>query len=187
MNRLGAVYMMTAYVGLGMGAAASAQTSEPFLFGTTLRSIPNATSSLGEGNPIPVDGRYWFADIPMAENMFPIVDDRLFVTTNLNFTFGTSPDFSFVPTVGPGLRWYPVRFISLYSQGRLGTLTFSSYTLLANVGIDVNIPVGESAVLVVGAEYFNRRVRELAGFIDGEQWYISGDGIGFRLGILWRE
>ena len=53
-----------------MGAAASAQTSEPFLFGTTLRSIPNATSSLGEGNPVPVDGRYWFADIPMAENMF---------------------------------------------------------------------------------------------------------------------
>ena len=74
------------------------------------------------------------------------------MTTNLNFTFGTSPDFSFVPTVGPGLRWYPVRFISLYSQGRLGTLTFSSYTLMANVGIDVNIPVGESAVLVVGAE-----------------------------------
>ena len=124
------------------------------------------------------------------------------MTTNLNFTFGTSPDFSFVPTVGPGLRWYPVRFISLYSQGRLGTLTFSSYTLMANVGIDVNIPVGESAVLVVGAEYFpvgesavlvvgaeyfNRRVRELAGLIDGEQWYISGDGIGFRLGILWRE
>ena len=97
-----------------------------------------------------------------------------------HFTFGTSPDFSLVPTFGPGLRWYPVRFISLYSQGRLGTL-------MANVGIDVNIPVGESAVLVVGAEYFDRRVRELAGFIDGEQWYISGDGIGFRFGILWRE
>ena len=108
-------------------------------------------------------------------------------TTNLNLTFGTSPDFSLVPTVGPGLRWYPGRFISLYSQGRLGTLTFSSYTLMANVGIDVNIPVGESAALVVGAEYFNRRVRELAGFIDGEQWYISGDGVGFRLGLLWRE
>ena len=187
MKRLGAVYMMTVSVGLGMGAAASAQTSEPFLFGTTIRSIPNATSSLGEGNPTPVDGRYWFADIPMAENQFPIVDDRLFVTTNLNLTFGTSPDFSLVPTVGPGLRWYPVRFISLYSQGRLGTLTFSSYTLMANVGIDVNIPVGESAALVVGAEYFNRRVRELAGFIDGEQWYISGDGMGFRLGLLWRD
>ena len=42
MNRLGAVYMMTVYLVLGMGAAASAQTSEPFLFGTTLRSIPNA-------------------------------------------------------------------------------------------------------------------------------------------------
>ena len=94
MNRLGAVYMMTVYLVLGMGAAASAQTSEPFL---------------------------------------------------------------------------------------------CSYTLMANVGIDVNIPVGESTFLVVGAEYFNRRVRELAGFIDGEQWYISGDGIGFRLGILWRE
>ena len=58
MNRLGAVYMMTVYLVLGMGAAASAQTSEPFLIGTTIRSIPNATSSLGEGKPIPVDARW---------------------------------------------------------------------------------------------------------------------------------
>ena len=50
MNRLGAVYMMTVSVGLGMGAAAFAQTSEPFLFGTHIHRTLLLSPSFNRGS-----------------------------------------------------------------------------------------------------------------------------------------
>ena len=57
MNRLGAVYMMTVYLVLGMGAAASTQTSEPFLCSYTLMANVGIDVNIPVGESTFLNGR----------------------------------------------------------------------------------------------------------------------------------
>lgn len=133
--------------------------------------------------PITTGGvRRTAVDIPVIEIRVPVKNLPLSATvhTSTTWVWGGGFKHSSVDTsIGGGLRWQPIRHVAVFAQGHVGTFIFNSYTLLGNVGLDIEIPVGDKRV-ILGAEYFSRRVRELAGFYDG-QWRASGKGIGFRV------
>ena len=155
-------------------SAAQESDGPSVVLGTTIR-------------PIASDGKeYWLVEIPMVEGDIPIRGEHLSVTLDGGMTWGTKGGFSVESTVGGGLRWSPSRFFDVYTQGHFGTFLFNNYTLLGTVGVEVNVPAGESASLGLGVEYFGRRNRELAGFITKPQWYASGRGVGVRVSVRMR-
>ena len=110
----------------------------------------------------------------------------------MTFSWGIRGGFSHNASIGIGLRWSPVEYISLYAQTHVGTFLFTNRTHLRHVGFDINIPrystsssgrIARDRYLVIGVEYFDRRAVKWAGYLEGPQWYASGRGVAIRFGI----
>jgi hypothetical protein len=135
---------------------------------------------------------YVIVDAPAFDVQMRLSDKQVFVTMPLTLSWGIRGGFSHNASIGIGLRWSPVNYVSVYAQTHIGTFLFTNRTHLRHVGIDINIPrysvsstgaVRRDKYLVFGVEYFNRSVVRWAGFMDGPQWYASGRGIAIRFGI----
>jgi hypothetical protein len=173
-RRLFIVGMALMLAAVSAGEAAAQGTELDGVLGTTIRRIDHGGKT------------FWLAEIPMLELEFPIAEDRVAGFLSLGTTWGTKGGFSVEWTTGGGLRWRPNRVFAVHASGQFGTFVFNNYTLLGVAGFEVYFPLGDSIDLAVGAEYFNRRNRELAGFISKPQWYVSGDGVGARVGFAFR-
>jgi hypothetical protein len=96
-------------------------------------------------------------------------------------------------SIGVGIIWAPSPYVSASAKTRFGTFFFNNRTHLRSVGLDISIPIqrrqmAENLIrgtrfLVVGVEYFRRDVVKWAGFMEGPQWYASGNGVAIRAGI----
>jgi len=128
------------------------------------------------------DKEYVLADVPMFEGAVGGTG-KYMLTLDLGITWGVKGGTSADPYFGDALRWYPVPHIGLFAQGRIGTLLFNNITVLGSTGVDVEIPIGARRRVIIGMEYFNRLVTKVGGFLDGDQWYASGDGLGIRIAL----
>lgn len=151
-------------------AATSVSAQTAIRLATTVRSIT-------------LDGAdHVLADIPALEAIAggsgPVV-----LALDAGITWGIRGGTSADPYFGETLRWYSGKGVSLFAHGRIGTLVLNNLTVLGSTGIDVDIPIGRGRHVVLGVEYFNRLVTRVGGFLDGPQWYVSGDGVGFRVGM----
>lgn len=129
--------------------------------GTTVRVIKTETE------------RLTLADIPMLEATVGGGGGRhrqFYVSLNTGLTWGVQGRHSVDVYFGDTFRWYPVRNVGLFAQGRVGT------SVLGSVGADVEIPMPRDARLVIGVEYFNRLARK----------HGSGDGLGIRIALGFR-
>jgi hypothetical protein len=135
---------------------------------------------------------YVIVDAPAFDVQLRVARQQLFLTMPLALSWGVSGGFSHNASIGIGLRWSPVNYVSVYAQTHIGTFFFTNRTHLRHVGIDINIPrysvsstgsVRRNKYLVFGVEYFDRSVVRWAGFMDGPQWYASGRGLAIRFGI----
>jgi hypothetical protein len=140
------------------------------VLGTTVRSITSG------------DKEYVLADVPMFEGTIGGTG-KLMLTLDVGITWGVKGGTSADPYFGDALRWYPVPYIGLFAQGRFGTLLFNNITVLGSTGVDVEVPISARRRIIVGVEYFNRLVKKVGGFLDGDQWYASGDGLGIRIAL----
>lgn len=136
---------------------------------------------------------YVIVDAPRVEGMLRMGRLPLYVSIPVAFSWGVKGGFTSELSIGLGLSWSPIRYVSVSAQQRLGTFFFNHGTSERTVALDVTIPIKRttfaggvtraSAYVVVGAEYFYRDVDKWAGFMDGEQWYASGHGVAIRVGI----
>jgi hypothetical protein len=135
---------------------------------------------------------YVIVDAPAYETHMRL-SDGVYLTVPITFSWGVKGGFSHNASIGLGLRWSPVEYVSLYAQTHVGTFFFTNRTHLRHVGVDVNIPrystssasgtVSRDEYFVFGVEYFDRRAVKGAGYMDGPQWYASGHGVAIRFGI----
>jgi hypothetical protein len=136
---------------------------------------------------------YVVIDAPRYEVMVRPGRIPLYLTVPVALSWGVKGGFTSELSIGFGLSWSPMRYVSVYAQQRLGTFFFNHGTSRRSIGLDINIPIAhrpfgdglkrETAYLVIGTEYFSRDVRRWAGFLDGEQWYASGHAVAIRVGI----
>ena len=135
---------------------------------------------------------YVIVDAPSFDVQLRVSDKQVFVTVPVALSWGVKGGFSHNASIGIGLRWSPVDYVSVYAQTHVGTFLFTNRTHLRHVGIDINIPryslssmgsISRDKYLVFGVEYFDRSVVKWAGYMDGPQWYASGRGMAIRLGI----
>jgi len=135
---------------------------------------------------------YVIVDAPSFDMQLRVSGKQVFVTVPLALSWGVKGGFSHNASIGIGLRWSPVDYVSVYAQTHVGTFLFTNRTHLRHVGIDINIPryslssmgsIKRDRYLVIGVEYFDRSVVKWAGYMDGPQWYASGRGIAIRFGI----
>ena len=152
-----------------------------------------AGSSMVAVRPFTEAGRdYMIVDAPAFESHLRL-SDGVYLTVPVTFSWGVRGGFSHNASIGIGLRWSPVEYVSLYAQTHVGTFLFTNRTHLRHVGVDVNVPryftsdvsgtVSRSEYLILGVEYFDRSAVKWAGFMDGPQWYASGRGVAVRFGI----
>ena len=133
--------------------------------------------------PITDEGTdYVLADIPRFEAVVGGTGP-LTGSLDLGITWGVRGGVTLDPFLGNTLRWQPFRGLSLFAHGRAGTLLLNNVTVLGSVGLDLEIPIGGGRTVLLGGEYFNRLVKKVGGFLDGPKWYVSGDGLGIRLGF----
>jgi hypothetical protein len=166
--RQSAIIVMLAAAALSLTTQASAQALARI--GTTVY-------------PVTIDGtEYTLADIPRVEATVGGTD-RLTGSLDLGITWGVRGGTSLDPFLGNTLRWSPVRGVSLFAHGRAGTLLLNNVTVLGSAGLDFEIPLGGGRTLFLGGEYFNRLVKKVGGFLEGRKWYVSGDGLGLRVGF----
>jgi hypothetical protein len=138
------------------------------------------------------DRDYVIVDAPAFENHMRLANG-VYLSIPITFSWGVKGGFSHNASIGVGLRWSPVEYVSVYAQTHVGTFFFTNRTHLRHVGVDVNIPryttsttsgtIRRDEYLVFGVEYFDRHAVELAGYMDGPQWYAGGRGIAVRVGI----
>lgn len=136
---------------------------------------------------------YVVFDAPRYEVMVRPGRIPLYLTVPVALSWGVKGGFTSEVSIGFGLSWSPLGYVSISAQQRLGTFFFNHATRQRSLGLDINVPIAhrkfagglvrESAYLVIGAEYFHRDVSKWAGFMDGEQWYASGHGVAIRVGI----
>ena len=155
---IGATFLLTVLL---VGSSSYANGQSLLNVGTTVRVIRTDTE------------RFTLADIPMLEAIVGgggAGHRQIYASLNTGVTWGVrgreSVDFFF----GDTFRWYPVRNVGLFAQGRVGTY------VLGSAGIDVEIPIGRGARFVVGVEYFNLLVRK----------HGSDDGLGLRFAVGFR-
>ena len=135
---------------------------------------------------------YVIVDAPAFETHMRL-SDGVYLTIPITFSWGVKGGFSHNASIGAGLRWSPVEYVSLYAQTHVGTFLFTNRTLSHHIGVDVNIPrystsptagnVSRNEYLVFGVDVFTRSAVEWAGYMDGPQWYASGRGVAVRFGI----
>lgn len=132
------------------------------------------------------DTSFVAAEIPLATVSYPVADRFFYVTFGWHAGWGLSR-FYVDDTISLGAQWYPVgRILSVYGNGHVGSFLFNNLTFMAGAGADLEIPVSRSAWIVVGAETFTRKVSELAGFIEKDQWYLTSKGSAVRVAVRWR-
>jgi hypothetical protein len=133
--------------------------------------------------PVTLEGtEYILADIPRIEAMVGGTG-RLTGSLDLGITWGVKGGTSLDPFLGNTLRWHPFKAVSVFVHGRAGTLLLNNVTVLGSTGLEIEIPIGGGRKLLLGGEYFNRLVTKVGGFLDGPKWYVSGDGLGVRVGF----
>jgi hypothetical protein len=125
---------------------------------------------------------YVLADIPSFEGAVGGTGP-LTGSLDLGITWGVRGGVTLDPFLGNTLRWHPFNGVSLFAHGRAGTLLLNNVTVLGSVGLDLEIPIGGGRTILLGAEYFNRLVKKIGGFLDSPKWYVSGDGLGLRIGF----
>ncbi len=129
------------------------------------------------------DTSFVAAIIPLWEATFPVAGDYLGVTMNSELLWGIT-EFFHDGTFGVGLSLRPFgRVLSIHGTGSAGTFLLNHLSLTAGAGASLEIPVGDERSLMIGGEYFYRYVREAAGFIDGDKWYFSSEGIALWVGL----
>jgi len=107
----------------------------------------------------------------------------LLMTVEGHWVWGISKFFVDL-TAAVGLQWYPFgKIFSVYGAGHYGTFFFNNTTVMAEAGINIDIPLGKNIDLVIRGGYFNRKVSRGIEFIRPDQWYLSSKGIAIRLGI----
>jgi hypothetical protein len=136
---------------------------------------------------------YVVIDAPRYEVQVRPFSVPLYLTVPVALSWGVKGGFTSEVSVGFGLSWSPIRYVSTYAQQRLGTFFFNHGTRQRSVGFDINVPIAhktfakgvtrESAYIVIGVEYFDRDVDKWAGFMKGDEWYASGHGVAIRVGI----
>lgn len=136
---------------------------------------------------------YLVIDALKLEGMLRLSDKPIFLTLPLALSFGVKGGFSSELSVGVGLSWSPSKYVTAHAQQRVGSFFFNHGTYQRSVGFDINIPIAhqtfasgvtrQSDYLVVGVEYFHRDVHKWIGFMDGKQWYASGQGVAVRVGV----
>src|SRR5262245_1484892 len=136
---------------------------------------------------------YAVIDAPRYEVMVRPGRIPLYLTVPVALSWGVKGGFMSELSIGFGISWSPVRYVSVYGQQRLGTFFFNHGAIQRSAGLTINIPIEhrtfadgtrrERVYLVVGGEYFRRDVKKWAGFMHGEQWYASGHGVAVRVGI----
>ena len=136
---------------------------------------------------------YVVIDVPKFEGMIRFGEKPIFLTIPVAFSWGVKGGFTSEMSVGVGLSWSPSKYISARVQHRLGTFFFNHGAYQPSVGLDLHIPIRretfadgvtrQSKYLVIGVEYFYRKVYKWAGFLDGKQWYASGHGVAVRVGV----
>jgi hypothetical protein len=144
--------------------------------------------------PFSAAGRdYVIVDTPAWETHLRFSDTPVFLTMPLTLSWGVKGGFSHNASIGIGLRWSPIEYVSVYAQTHIGTFLLTNHTHLHHVGFDINIPryttdrstgaISRNKYYVFGIEYFDRRAVKWIGYLDGPQWYASGRGVAIRFAI----
>jgi len=136
---------------------------------------------------------YVIVDAPAGDLMIRLHRKPVFVTIPAAVSWGIKGGFSADASIGIGMSWSPSKYVSASAKTSFGTFFFNNRTHLRGAGLEVNIPIAreafaegvtrQSKYLVFGVEYFHRDVVRWKGFMKGPQWYASGHGVAFRVGV----
>jgi hypothetical protein len=137
---------------------------------------------------------FFSGNIPTLDVDFPIW--RRFIQIELGwkmqwgFTKFYLDNFPIFPSLG--LRIYPNgKYLSVIGKGSWETFLFNNSTLNAEAGVDIDIPTGHDGwitqYLTLGASVSHREVNRAADFIQKDQWWLTGNAVGFHLGFRARK
>jgi hypothetical protein len=137
---------------------------------------------------------YVVVDAPTFESRLHLGRERpVSLIVPFALSWGTAGGFSSEISFGIGLSWAPSPYVSVFALSRVGTFFFTNGTRTRIAGVDIAIPIRrmtfaegvsrQSRFIVVGVEYFDRDATRWGGFMKGPQWYVSGQGVAFRVGI----
>src|SRR5262245_5210175 len=84
---------------------------------------------------------YVVIDAPRYEVMVRPGRIPLYLTVPVALSWGVKGGFTSELSIGFGISWSPVRYVSVYGQQRLGTFFFNHGAIQRSAGLTINIPI----------------------------------------------
>ena len=145
-------------------------------------------STLTGGVRFTDDYKFVSMDLPLWQVQIPFIQDLseyLQATGALEMIWGTT-QFYCDPTLSLGLQYYPFgegEILNIHAACSAGSFFLNNFTAMASIGMNIDIPIDRYFNITLGADYFYRNSSKLFAYMSGDQWYMSGFGLGLQAGV----